>query len=100
MSHDTAGIRLGAVYKKWSAYFTNQSLSRRNSEYNSSLQQARLTGEARARIPDGPSNISAYLHQRETAEDITMGQATNHNESSMVVELATWEARWKALGDK
>jgi hypothetical protein len=81
--------------------FTDLSLGHRESALiDSSLQPARLTTEARAQIPAGPSNISAYLHRNETSEDIALGYATIRNEESMAKDLAAWEAYWKTLCGK
>lgn len=59
-------------------------------------RQHQVTVEARAQIPNGPSNIDSYLAHEEIAEDIVMGQLRQGTEEHMARELAEWDSRWKA----
>ncbi|KAL2068926.1 hypothetical protein VTL71DRAFT_15264 [Oculimacula yallundae] len=59
-----------------------------------------LTQEARAQIPNGDSNTTAYLSNNETAEDVVMGVPTNRGEEGMTKKMAEWDASWGYIGGK
>jgi hypothetical protein len=60
-------------------------------------ENPKLTEEARAQIPNGPSSLSAYEKAYETFEHLAMGEATNRGEGPMTSHLAAWEANWEEV---
>lgn len=69
-----------------------------SNRHNSAL--SKLTSGAVAKIPDGLSNLTIYIHRDESYERMFLGHKSRGAEIPMALKLAAWEADWKAMGGK